>query len=46
MQTSSIVRRDFLAYSSATVAGLTALRSSLAWAFPARSLRTPMLRLT
>jgi DMSO/TMAO reductase YedYZ molybdopterin-dependent catalytic subunit len=36
MQTSSIPRRDFIAYSSAAIAGLIALRSSLARAFPAR----------
>jgi DMSO/TMAO reductase YedYZ molybdopterin-dependent catalytic subunit len=37
MQTVSIPRRDFLAYGSAAFAGLTALQSSLARAFPARS---------
>src|SRR5262245_8209925 len=36
MQTVSILRRDFLAYGSAAFAGLTALQSSLARAFPAR----------
>jgi DMSO/TMAO reductase YedYZ molybdopterin-dependent catalytic subunit len=36
MQTSFIPRRDFLVYGSAAVAGLTALRSSLARAFPTR----------
>jgi DMSO/TMAO reductase YedYZ molybdopterin-dependent catalytic subunit len=36
MQTVSIPRRDFLAYGSAAFAGLTALQSSLARAFPAR----------
>ena len=36
MQTGFIPRRDFLVYGSATVAGLTALRSSLARAFPTR----------
>lgn len=37
MQTGTIPRRDFLAYGSAAFAGLTALQSSLARAFPARS---------
>src|SRR4029450_9658379 len=32
-----LLRRDFLAYGSASIAGLTVLRSSLARAFPARA---------
>jgi DMSO/TMAO reductase YedYZ molybdopterin-dependent catalytic subunit len=36
MQTVSIPRRDFLTYGSAAFAGLTALQSSLARAFPTR----------
>ena len=36
MQTDTIPRRDFLAYGSAAFAGLSALQSSLARAFPAR----------
>ena len=37
MQSDHLLRRDFLAYGSAAVAGLTVLRSSLARAFPARA---------
>ena len=36
MQSDHLLRRDFLAYGSAAIAGLAALRSSLAEAFPAR----------
>ncbi|WP_046867834.1 sulfite oxidase [Microvirga massiliensis] len=36
METVTLPRRDFLAYGSAAVAGWTALRSSLAHAFPSR----------
>ena len=36
MQSDHLLRRDFLTYGSAAFAGLTALRSSLARAFPAR----------
>jgi DMSO/TMAO reductase YedYZ molybdopterin-dependent catalytic subunit len=36
MQSNHLPRRDFLAYGSATLAGLAALQSSWAWAFPTR----------
>ena len=36
MQSDHLLRRDFLSYGSAALAGLTVLRSSLARAFPAR----------
>ena len=37
MQPENILRRDFLSYGAATLAGLTVLRSALAQAFPARA---------
>jgi len=37
MRTDHLLRRDFIAYSSAAIAGYTVLRSSIARAFPVRS---------
>src|SRR3954469_14129629 len=37
MRTDHLLRRDFIAYSSAAIAGYTVLRSSIAGAFPVRS---------